>query len=187
MAQLGWSIDLKKCIGCHACAVACKAEMNTAPQTSPLEVDDVTAEAVNYRRVLYLDSGSYPDVSRTFVTMSCQHCYYPACMKACPVGAITKRASDGIVLIDYDKCIGCKYCIWACPYGAPQYNETTRKVEKCTFCSHRIDAGLKPACVTTCAGRALNYETFTQSNSGQNAPSGFADPDLTTPAVRFST
>lgn len=187
MAQYGWTIDLTKCVGCHACSVACKAENNTSPQISPLTVRNGKAIGVNYRQVLYREAGNYPSVTLQFVTMSCNHCYNPACMAACPVGAITKRSADGIVLIDYDKCIGCKYCVWACPYGAPQFNETTKKVEKCTLCVHRIDAGLKPACVTTCSGRALNFENFTQANSGQNAPAGFSDPTYTSPAVRFST
>ncbi len=188
MAQYGWTIDLTRCVGCHACAVSCKAENNTAPQMSPLTVRNGRASAVNYRRVLYRDGGIYPNVTRTFVTMACHHCYEPACLKACPVGAISKRASDGIVLIDYDKCVGCKYCLWACPYGSPQFNETTKKVEKCTFCVHLIDAGLDPACVSTCVGRALNYVTaFNQAQSGLGAPAGFAPAAYTLPAVLFTT
>lgn len=186
MAQLGWKIDLTRCVGCHACAVACKAENNTEPQASPLVVRNARATAVNYRVVLYQESGTFPNVRLTFVTTACNHCKEPACLKSCPVGAITKRSSDGIVLIDQEKCIGCKYCIWACPYGAPQFNEATKKVEKCTFCVHRINAGRQPACVTTCTGRALTVETsFSESQSGENAPEGFADPDHTVPSVHF--
>ncbi len=185
MTQLGWSIDLSKCIGCHACAVACKAENNTYPQTSPLIVRNGRALAVNWRWVIYKENGTYPNPTRVFITSACNHCEEPACLKSCPVGAISKRESDGIVLIDQDKCIGCKYCVWACPYGAPQFNENTKKVEKCTFCVHRIDAGLPPACVTTCPGKALNFEEFDLNRSGENRPEGFADPNLTQPAVRF--
>lgn len=185
MTQLGWSIDLSKCVGCHACTVACKAENNTYPQTSPLIVRNGRAVAVNWRWVIYQENGRYPNPTRVFITSACNHCEEPACLKSCPVGAISKRESDGIVLIDQDKCIGCKYCIWACPYGAPQFNENTKKVEKCTFCVHRIDAGLPPACVTTCTGRALNFEEFDFTRSGENRPDGFADPNLTRPAVRF--
>lgn len=181
----GWIIDLTRCVGCHACAVACKAENNTAPARSPLEVRNGMAVQVNYRRVLVRDSGLYPNPVRTFVTSACNHCEEPACMKSCPVDAISKRA-DGLVLIDYDKCVGCKYCLWACPYGAPQFNEGTKKVEKCTFCVHRIDAGLPPACVTTCTGRALTFvPNFDTAKSGENAPDGFASPSATLPAVRF--
>lgn len=185
MANMGWIIDLTRCVGCHACAVACKSENNTAPAVSPLQVRNGKATTVNWRTVLVRESGLYPDPKITFVTMACNHCVEPACLKACPVDAISKRA-DGIVLIDYDKCIGCKYCIWACPYGAPQFNEGTRKVEKCTFCVHRIDDGLVPACVTTCTGRALTFvRDFAAAQSGQGAPAGFADPSFTLPAVRF--
>ncbi len=187
MAQQGWAIDLTRCVGCHACAVACKAENNTAPTISPLKVRNGRAVKVDYRRVLYRESGLYPSVTRTFVTMACNHCYEPSCLKSCPVGAISKRAADGIVLIDYDKCIGCKYCLWSCPYGAPRFNENTRKVEKCTLCVHRIDAGLDPACVTTCPTKALTLEDFTRSNSGLNAPAGLAQASYSVPAVRFST
>lgn len=185
MGQLGWKIDLSKCIGCHACVVSCKAENNTYPQQSPLIVKNGRAVTVNYRRVITLDFGLYPRVSRLFVSMACNHCKEPACLKSCPAGAITKR-DDGIVLIDQELCIGCKYCIWACPYGAPQYNPNTKKVEKCTFCVHRIDAGLKPACVTTCVGRALDYETdFDFLKSGENSPEGFSHPKYTKPSIRF--
>jgi Fe-S-cluster-containing dehydrogenase component len=102
--------------------------------------------------------------------------------------AIFKRASDGIVLINQDVCIGCKNCIQACPYGAPQFNSQTEKVEKCTFCVHRLDAGFLPACVTTCVGNALHLvEDFSVGDSGQNAPKDFANPALTLPSVKFAT
>lgn len=186
MTQLGWVIDLDKCTGCHACSVACMAENNTSPLASPLTVRNGRVQgAVIYRKVLHTMSGSYPTPNLAFVTMSCNHCEFPACMKSCPKGAISKRASDGVVLIDQAKCIGCKYCVWACPYGAPQYNEATKKVEKCTLCAHRLAEGLQPACVTTCSGRALSLEEFDMSRSGENAPAGFTGPKLTHPSVRF--
>ncbi len=148
--QLTLWVDLEYCTGCHACTIQCKAENNT-----PLDVD--------YNRVIYVEQGSYPDTRRLFVPMPCMHCGKPPCQAACPVRAITKRAKDGIVLIDGDKCIGCRYCIWACPFGAPQYNANTRVTQKCTLCSHRTtDAnqeltGLKPACVDTCIARVRYF------------------------------
>jgi Fe-S-cluster-containing dehydrogenase component len=104
-----------------------------------------------------------------------------------PNNAIFKREEDGVVLINQDVCIGCKNCIQACPYGAPQFNSITQKVEKCTFCVHRLDAGLLPACVTSCVGNALHVVSdFNAADSGQNAPEGFADPGLTVPSTKFA-
>lgn len=184
MPQIGWIIDLTKCTGCHTCEVACKMENNTFPQLSPLPVKSAWGSAqVNWRRVLEIESGRFPNVKRSFYTMSCHHCAHPACMASCPADAISKRGQDGIVLIDQSKCIGCKYCATACPYGAPQFNETTGLMEKCTFCVHRIDAGLEPACVTSCLGGALQW-TFDVDTPG-DVPDAFADPRLTGPAVEW--
>lgn len=183
MTQLGWKIDLTKCIGCHTCSVACKSENNTYPQTSPITSNGVTAEKVDWRNVIEKESGTYPRPKRDFITMSCNHCSEPSCLKSCPVSAITKRSEDGVVLIDQDKCIGCRYCVWACPYGAPRFNSVTKKVEKCTFCAHRLAEGLQPACVTSCVGRALTV--IQNPSSIGDAPDGFADPTLTRPNVTF--
>ena len=189
MAQRGWLIDLGRCIGCHSCTVACKSEQNTAPANSPFLFKGGSPQRplhLSYRLVIVQEGGTYPSVWRTFVTSACNHCQTPACMNSCPVNAISKRASDGIVLIDQEKCIGCKYCVWACPYGAPQWNETTQRVEKCTMCVERVDKGLQPACATTCVGKALTYvPDFNLALSGQNAPEGFSDPALTKPSTRF--
>lgn len=175
MRQLGWMIDPDKCTRCFACVNSCKFENNT--------LRDLT---VNYRWVVTQESGVYPNPKQVFFPMSCLHCEEPACMKACPVGAITKRKKDGIVLIDQDKCNGCRYCVWACPYGAPQFNSVTRKVEKCTFCVQRIDEGLQPACVATCVGRALTFGVVGEDlRPGGDHPDGFADPGLTIPSVEF--
>ncbi len=176
MGQLGWHVDLGRCTGCHSCAISCKTENNT-----PLGTD--------WRQVITQEGGTYPNPKRIFVTMACFHCEKPSCLKACPVDAITKRASDGIVTIDQDKCVGCKRCAWACPYGAPRLNEETEKVEKCTFCIHRIDAGLKPACVTTCVGDALNFGEISDLSNIPGAEKeidGLADVSLTNPNAWFT-
>ncbi|RJP18913.1 MAG: 4Fe-4S dicluster domain-containing protein [Candidatus Abyssobacteria bacterium SURF_5] len=172
MAQYGWEIDLERCTGCKTCVVACKSENNTPLKT-------------NYRTVITEETGVYPNPKKIFVTMACNHCADPACIESCPVGAITKRASDGIVLIDQDICVGCRYCVWACPYGAPRYNPNTRKVEKCTLCAHRVGEGLNPACVDACVGRAIKYTRDFVPNGIGNAPDRFANPKLTHPSIRF--
>lgn len=151
-----------------------------------------TGAELRYRRVLPVEKGKYPQVMRYFVTMSCFHCEHPACLRACPVGAISKDPDDGVVLIDQDMCIGCRRCNWACPYGAPRYNEVTKKTEKCTFCKHRVgDDAIPdniPACVATCLGKALIFGRLNQDivpQSGDPVPDGFADKNLTHPSVRF--
>ncbi|MBI4616809.1 MAG: 4Fe-4S dicluster domain-containing protein [Planctomycetes bacterium] len=148
--QLTLWIDLETCVGCNACTLACKSENNT-----PVGVD--------YNRVIEIEEGEFrdpksrPEVNVYFVPMPCMHCGRPACLAACPVGAITKREEDGVVLINKDRCIGCRYCAWACPYGAPQFNAEDKVMEKCTLCVHRLEKGLLPACVTTCIARTRYF------------------------------
>lgn len=170
MPKVGWLIDLTKCIGCHACYTACKAENRT-----PLRTD--------WRQVIMRERGTFPTVKREFISLSCNHCDQPACLKSCPVNAITKRP-DGIVLIDQDKCIGCRYCVFACPYGAPRIDTDTGKVSKCTMCVHRIDAGLRPACEATCLTGAITFVAdFTGTTEAR--PADFHDPALTKPNIKF--
>lgn len=185
MPQFGWTLDLRRCVGCSGCAIACKAEQNTAPVLSPLTVRHGRAVAVDYRQVVTIEDGTYPTVTRTFVTMACHHCAAPACLASCPVDAISKDAMTGLVRIDQATCIGCRYCQWACPYGAPQFNEETAKVEKCTGCAHRIAAGLGPACAATCPARALSYTTDFRADAASTPPDGFGDPSLTRPSINF--
>ncbi|MBI2937570.1 MAG: 4Fe-4S dicluster domain-containing protein [Thaumarchaeota archaeon] len=173
--QVGWLINLERCVGCRACEGACKNE-------------NKVAVGVRWRRVVTRQKGEYPSPVKYYVTSACHHCAQPACIKSCPVDAITKRAKDGIVLIDQEKCIGCRRCIWACPYGAPQYNPETNKVEKCTYCVHRIDKGLKPACALTCMGLALDNRALadidkTHATASQEI-TGF-NPTFTEPSTRF--
>ena len=169
------AIDLHRCIGCSACTIACVVENKLPP-------------GVVYRPVIDEEIGEYPHVSRRFLPRPCMQCENPPCVPVCPVKATSKRP-DGIVEIDYEACIGCRYCIAACPYGARtadfgefytdgtparQAYETQPSHEygrswtrdgqrspagnarKCHFCLHRLEAGLLPACVTTCIG----YATF---------------------------
>jgi Fe-S-cluster-containing dehydrogenase component len=199
MPQKGWLVQLDKCTGCDSCTIACKSENNTRPLSSPMPFKKgrgVLPDAMNYRWVVKKEGGQYPNPTLMFVTMACNHCEHPACLESCPKAdvsrpfdennAIFKREQDGVVLINKNVCIGCKNCIQACPYGAPQFNSHTQKVEKCTFCLHRLEAGFLPACVTTCVGNALHLlDNFDFQKSGMNAPDGFANPSLTRPSVKF--
>ena len=139
----GMVIDQRKCVGCHTCTVACKSENNV-----PL----------GYWRswVKGIEKGRYPDVKNFFLRRLCNHCDNPPCVDVCPVQATLKRA-DGVVMMYYGKCIGCGMCIAACPYDARFFNPVRRTADKCSFCSHRIDANLLPACVTSCIGRAITF------------------------------
>lgn len=188
-------IDLRKCVGCHACTFACIAE-NRLP------------EGIVYRPVADEEIGKYPKVTRKFVPRPCLQCDKPPCVTVCPVKA-TWKSADGIVDIDYKKCIGCRYCIVACPYNArstdrgqntylkgfpasqglivgqeeldkyeekPNYEYVKKWIRKkhespignarkCHFCRHRIKVGMLPACVTTCIGRATYFGDKSDTNS----------------------
>ncbi len=150
--QLAFYVDLNLCTGCKACQVACQDKWNLL-------------HGMKWRRVaeyaggtwIEHDDGSYSqNVFAYYVSVACNHCERPICQEVCPANAIYKR-DDGIVLIDDSKCIGCRYCAWACPYAAPDFDEDTGKMTKCTFCSDYIDAGQPPACVAACPSRALNF------------------------------
>ncbi len=169
-------LDLRKCVGCSSCTVACVAENKLPP-------------GVVYRPVLEEEIGTYPNVARRFMPRPCMQCDNPACVPVCPVGATFQRP-DGIVAINYDECIGCRYCIAACPYSArtfdsgrfytsgtpvlevyeklpnfeygqawdrSQGNSPIGNARKCQFCSHRLDAAMLPVCATTCIGRATYF------------------------------
>ena len=134
-------IDHRKCIGCHACTVACKAEHGV-----PL--------GVNRTYVKQVEVGTWPHVRRHFQVTRCNQCDRPPCVEICPVTAMFRRP-DGIVDFDRSVCIGCKACIAACPYDAIYMDPESGSAEKCNFCTHRIDLGLEPACVVVCPERAI--------------------------------
>jgi phenylacetyl-CoA:acceptor oxidoreductase 27-kDa subunit len=180
MSRWGMVIDLRKCIGCYSCMIACKEEHFLPP-------------GMFWNRVLIGETGTYPAVTKQIYPVGCNHCKEAACVKVCPTRATTRRP-DGIVIVDSNKCVGCRYCVIACPYQQRTYHADDKKeyfpgqglteleiigkqlyplkpgtVVKCTFCSERIDAGLKkglkpgvdreatPACVITCAPKARYF------------------------------
>lgn len=139
--QLGFAIDHRKCIGCHACTVACKAE-NEVPLGS-------------FRTwVKYVEKGTFPQVRRHFTVLRCNHCDRAPCVSICPVNALHKR-SDAIVDLDRDVCIGCRACMQGCPYDALYFNAERGVAEKCHYCAHRTTLGLEPACVVVCPAEAI--------------------------------
>ena len=144
-----FQFDSAACSGCKACQIACK-DKNQLPA------------GIVWRRVYEISGGGWQKAGQTWKTdvfaynlsMACNHCVHPKCAGVCPTNAYSVRP-DGIVLLDEEKCIGCKYCAWACPYGAPQYDPVTGRISKCDLCCDHLDSGSLPACVTSCPMRTL--------------------------------
>ena len=167
--KLGLVIDLDTCVGCHACATSCK-EWNAGGIAGPLTDERPYGESpqgVWFNRVhsyeLEADAATRQPAQTLHFPRSCLHCETPACVTVCPTGASYKRAEDGIVLVDEDKCIGCKLCSWACPYGAREYSAVEGVMKKCTLCVDRIyndkldAADRQPACVQACPTKARHF------------------------------
>jgi Fe-S-cluster-containing dehydrogenase component/formate-dependent nitrite reductase membrane component NrfD len=141
MTKYAFVIDQRKCIGCHACTVACKAEHDV-----PIGV---------YRTwVKYIERGEFPNARRYFLVNRCNHCDDAPCVKICPTRALYKR-DDGIVDFDSSRCIGCKSCMQACPYDALYIDPNSHTAAKCNYCAHRTERGLEPACVVVCPEHAI--------------------------------
>lgn len=153
--QLGFFIDNTACTGCKSCVIACKDKND-----NPL--------GVNFRRVFQFGGGSWVQhqTQRNLmqpvnlyyysVSLGCNHCESPACMAACPTAAISKD-ENGVVTVDQSKCVGCRYCEWACPYGTPQFDAATGVMSKCDFCQDLLAKGENPACVDACPMRAIEF------------------------------
>lgn len=174
--QHGFYFNADNCIACHACESACSEKNDLPPHLA-------------FRAVGYVEGGTYPDFRRMNISMACNHCDDPVCLKGCPTRAYTKFAEYGAVLQDPDICFGCGYCTWVCPYNAPQLDPVKGQVSKCNMCVDRLEVGLKPACSSACLAGALDFgiiETRPENRDQLEARiPGFPSPDITHPNVRF--
>ncbi len=151
MARYAMVIDTTKCVGCMDCVVACKTENNVP-------------EGFNRDWITYETIGKFPTLHMEIRSERCNHCDNPPCVYTCPTGASHISDIGGIVLVDYQKCIGCKACIAACPYDA-RFVHPDGYVSKCTFCEHRIVQGLDPACVASCPTHCMYFGDLEDPNS----------------------
>jgi anaerobic dimethyl sulfoxide reductase subunit B (iron-sulfur subunit) len=178
-------LDTQICTGCKTCMVACKDKNDLA-------------SGLRWRRVYEYSGGEWlsepdgtfrQDVFAYYVSVSCNHCAEPICVEVCPTKAMNQD-EDGIVTVDQTKCMGCRYCEWACPYGAPQYQRDRGVMSKCDFCRDELQAGVVPACVAACPTRALSFGEFDELNrdpslSSQEATAPLPDHGLTEPRSLF--
>lgn len=177
MAQKGFYVNMKRCLGCYTCQIACK---------DCFDLD--SGEFVRY--VARYEGGEYPAPYVYSVSLACGHCDRPACVAACPEGALTKEADTGLVLHDQALCVGCLSCEEACPYGAPTYVKATGKMRKCDGCKDRLDVGKPPLCVAACRGRALEFGDIADLKRAHpdfaDRIRNYADPAETGPNVIFT-
>ncbi|MFV0452020.1 MAG: DMSO/selenate family reductase complex B subunit [Propioniciclava sp.] len=177
-ADYGFFLDQTLCTGCKACQVACVDKHDL-----PL--------GILWRRVAEYSGGTWqirgntvtPNVFTYYTSVSCNHCENPVCMEVCPTTAMSRR-EDGTVYVDDDKCVGCRYCEWACPYSAPQFNADTGHMTKCDLCFDYREAEMEPVCVTACPSRALDWGPIDELRAEHGTQDGIAplpDPSLTKP------
>lgn len=178
--QYGFYFDASACTGCKACQLACKDKHD-------LDI------GLQWRRIYEITGGEWKQEGKTWIpeitaynlSIACNHCLNPVCRDVCPTGAIYKR-EDGIVLIDNQKCLGCRYCEWNCPYSALQFDEAFGIMSKCHFCYDLIDKGESPACVAACPMRALDFGDLSRLKkqySGTSRIYPLPDENLTQPAL----
>lgn len=165
MSNFALVIDLDRCIGCHGCEIACKNE------------NDVVLGSY-WNKVLERGPfGTFPDIESYFLPSQCQQCADAPCVHVCPTGASYRDPKTNIVLIDKAKCIGCKYCMMACPYGVRSFNPQEKVVEKCTLCQQLTSIGEQPACVHNCCGAARFYGDVSDPTSEVAQLLAKADPE----------
>ncbi len=172
--QLGFYYNQNYCIGCQACETACKNK-------NKLDV------GVRWRKVDTIETTANGRPVEKFLTHACMHCEKPACAEVCPVNAYTKRAEDGIVIQDHDKCVGCGYCVYACPYQAVQYNKREGKASKCDMCLDYQKQGEPPACVRGCPLQVLKVSDVSDMEKSGAVKECIGFPVFEThPSMRFT-
>jgi anaerobic dimethyl sulfoxide reductase subunit B (iron-sulfur subunit) len=144
-------LDIERCVGCGACAVACMDQNDIFPEKGQLA----------FRRIYQVEEGQYPDASIHYISIACLHCEDSPCIVACPSGAITKDKNTKAITVNKDLCIGCHSCALACPFGVPRY-DPEEKMHKCNLCTERVEVGLLPVCVKVCPFQALRFEPINQ-------------------------
>ncbi|GGP64112.1 dimethylsulfoxide reductase, chain B [Shewanella algicola] len=169
--QYCFYVDTTKCTGCKACHISCKDRQGDQIRsaTKPVEDGVPTLNGVNWRRVYEYGGGSWnvdpntgsyqQEVYAYYMSIGCNHCSEPVCVKACPTGAMHKRSEDGLVLVEESLCIACESCARACPYDAPQLDQERKVMTKCDGCYERLAVGRKPVCVESCPMRAIDFDT----------------------------
>lgn len=175
MAQKGFRYDMNKCLECRACVVSCK-DKNDLPV------------GVNFNRIRENETGKFPNVFVWFTLEMCRHCSEPACVKVCPTGAMTKDETTGMVFSDKNVCIGCGQCVRACPYGAVQIREDTKKAAKCDGCLELQKNGELPVCVASCTSRCLTYQDIDELKKDNNLVRAVNDdisPEITQPNLYY--
>jgi anaerobic dimethyl sulfoxide reductase subunit B (iron-sulfur subunit) len=181
--QYGFYFDQSRCTGCFTCLIACK----------DWHEYDLGSEPANWIKVSSIEKGRFPDLFVSYLFISCLHCRDPSCIPACPVGAITKREEDGIVVVDREACLGNEgcdgFCQKACPYKAPEFgSELGAKIQKCNLCRDRWTEGNKPICVTACPMRALDagpLDKLIAEYGDVRIADGFTYSEKTSPSIIF--
>ncbi len=179
MKQMGFYFDQTRCTGCYTCSVACK------------DWNDIDAGPENWMRLIPIEEGKFPDLHLAYLALACNHCADPPCIKACPTNAITKRDSDGIVIVNQETCLGeneCgSKCLKVCPWDSPQFNELNNaKMRKCDLCVERLEQGKQTICVEACPMYALDVGSIEQLQQkyGFNANAiGFKNNNKIKPSI----
>jgi anaerobic dimethyl sulfoxide reductase subunit B (iron-sulfur subunit) len=183
MKQMGFYFDQTRCTGCYTCSVSCK------------DWYDIEAGPENWMRIIPIEKGKFPNLTLAYLALACNHCADPPCIKACPVNAIVKRETDGIVIVNEDICLGkteCgSKCLKVCPWDAPQFrNDENAKMRKCNLCFDRLEKGKQTICVDSCPMYALDVglmEELEQKYGKNVSAEGFQYKEQFKPSIIFKS